>query len=139
MSYDVAVDLPDGGHVEPYFGDTHPAFTTDGMAGNVRLTPDGYRRCGNYTSNVSPMWARCLTAVQGTGEDVCLADLEGKTCGDILPHLVAAVEWGAEHIDELRDLNPPNGWGNAEGAVTFLWDIQRICEANINGTLYISR
>lgn len=141
MSYDFAVEIDTGGEtpyeIEPRFNDVHPAFA-DGMAGVVLLMP-GTWRIGNYTGNVSPMWTRCLSAVIGTGEQVRLADLAGKPCGAIFQHVAAAVEWGIENIDELRELNPPNGWGSAEGAVTYLWDIQRMCEAHPNATLYISR
>lgn len=67
MSYDVSAVIDTGGpekhHIELSFADTHPAFDTDGMAGTAMLTPSGYSRIGNYTSNVSGMWTRCLTAV----------------------------------------------------------------------------
>jgi hypothetical protein len=58
--------------------------------------------------------------------------------GDLVPLLRAAVEWGVENIDALRESDPENGWGSAEGAVTFLWDIARFCEAHPNATLEIS-
>lgn len=143
MSYDFGIEIDTGGperhHIEPFFSDEHPAFDGDHPAGNVVVTSTGYARCGNYTSNVSPMWRECLSAVMGTGESVGLGDLADKKCGDILPHLTAAVEWGVKHIDRLREMNPKNGWGDAEGAVTYLWDIQRMCEAHPDGYLYISR
>jgi hypothetical protein len=140
MSYDFAGLVDTGGdepyYIEPYFSDTHPAFDTDGMAGTAIM---GGGRCGNYTSNVSPMWTRCLTAALGSVEPVSLGGLAGQRCGDIAPLLRLAVEWGVEHIAELREINPDNGWGNAEGAVTYLWDIQRFCEAHPKCDLYISR
>ncbi len=139
MSYDFAGLIDTGGdephHIEPYFADTHPAFDTDGMAGTGIM---GGGRCGNYTSNVSPIWHRCLTAGNLDGE-VCLADLAGKRCVDIAPLLRRAVEWGVENVDQLRALDPPNGWGCAEGAITYLWDIQRFCEAHPKCKLHISR
>lgn len=163
VSYDVAAKI-DGGHIDPYFDDTHPAFDTDGMAGTALLTTRGYARCGNYTSNVSGMWTKCLTAVMGehdaaqwAGDDarawnerrpdhpfdvdpdhLCLADLANKRMADIAPVLHAAVEWGVDHMEELREMNPGNGWGNAEGAITYLWDIARLCEQHPDATLYIS-
>lgn len=179
MSYDFGIEIDTGGperhHIEPFFSDAHPAFEGDGMAGNVMVTSSGYSRCGNYTSNVSGIWARCLTAAlkadperaqkyaghddvasimrygrevtyvdgtKGTREvhtdRLCLRDLAGAKASDIAPILKAAVEWGVEHIDELHEFDPSNGWGDAEGAVTYLWDIQRMCEAHPNGFLYIS-
>ena len=178
MSYDFYGRDPHGeAWVEPLFSDTHPAFGGDGMAGTVIVTSGGYTRCGNYTSNVSGMWAECLTAAlevvpdarRWCGADakafnaagrtvsrprpdggwesgpmevdedrLCLRDLAGVRCGDLVPVLAAAVEWGVEHIDRLRAHNPSNGWGNAEGAVTYLWDIQRFCEQNPDLLLEIS-
>jgi hypothetical protein len=155
MSYDFAGRIDTGGpephYVEPYFTDTHPAFNTDGAAGTVMVTAQGYARCGNYTSNVSAMWSKCLTAALVQLPDSPLWDWAEKDaslrlgaladlpCRDLVDVLRLAVEWGVEHIDELREDNPENGWGNAEGAVTYLWDIQRFCEANPNCDLYISR
>lgn len=161
MSYDFAVEVDTGGpeplHVEPRFDGLHPALDS------ADTEAIGYR-CGNYTSNVSPMWTRCLTeaaAVKPVGwwetghrmhfvgdkwervnpqpdDEIRLADLAGKECAAIAPLFAAAVKWGIDHLDELRELNPDNGWGNAEGAVTYLWDIQRMCEAHPKATLYVS-
>jgi hypothetical protein len=49
-----------------------------------------------------------------------------------------AVKWGITNLGELRAENPENGWGDAEGAVTYLWDIQRMCEAHPKARLVIS-
>lgn len=174
MSYDFYAEVDTGGsephYIEPFFDDALPAFvgdtTGDGVAGTVMLTGQGYARCGNYTSNVSGMWAKCLNAaahgndywLSWRGDDdrrmreryesqrdrevdttrLRLRDLEGKRMGDLAPLLRAAVDWGIEHIEELRDDNPENGWGNAEGAVTYLWDIQRFCEQHPDAKLGIS-
>lgn len=121
MSYWFGVDIDTGGaephHIDVSFMDVHPALRTDGIASTVAITPGGgYSRCGNYTSNVSPMWTRCLTAV--AGEETRLRDLAGRRCGDLIGLLDGAVRWSIDHLDELRALNPPNGWGNAEGAIT---------------------
>lgn len=181
MSYDFGINIATGGaephHIEPYFADRHPALGVDGHAGNVMVTKQGYARCGNYTSNVSGIWAKCLTAAldevpqarEWCGRDakefnasgrtvsmrqpdgswksgpypvdedtLLLRDLDGLRGEDIAPVVAAAVQWGAEHIDELHEFDPPNGWGDAKGAVTYLWDIQRMCEQHPNGTLYLS-
>jgi hypothetical protein len=130
-------DDTDAAYREPYFNDTHPALGSDGIAGVAVVTDQGYARCGNYTSNVSGMWRKCLSAV--TGDDTGLADLAGRKGADIAQILADAVEWGVEHLDELREMNPKNGWGNAEGALTYLWDVQRSCEAEPESTLEISR
>lgn len=163
--FDIAVETAGGSsrYIGPSFDDCLPGLDSDGMAGSVAVTATGYSRCGNYTSNVSGMWTLCLTAAMQAeprarvwaGDDdraliergvtreidtehLCLRDLDGKTASELAPVLKAAVEWGLDHIDELRELNPGNGWGNAEGAVTYLWDIQRMCERHPEGRLVIS-
>jgi post-segregation antitoxin (ccd killing protein) len=180
MSYDFAMKVDTGGdephYIEPYFDDQHPILGVDGHAGNVMVTNQGYARCGNYTSNVSGMWTRCLTAAcekfseakkwmgddarafNATGRYVLswkdgewvkgqlqvndnklyLRDLENKTGAELASLLKEAIEWAVEHLDELREMNPSNGWGNAEGAVTYLWDIQRMCEMHPKARLYLS-
>ena len=170
MSYDFYISVDTGGderhYIEPSFSDEHPAIEAR-VAGNVVVTSQGYARCGNYTSNVSGMWAKCLTAVMNevphgreyAGHDaidwltrrpdlsdrikvnldrLCLRDLNGKKCVDLIPLLRAAVEWGVAHLDELHQDDPENGWGDADGAVTYLWDIQRFCEKHPQGRLEIS-
>lgn len=180
MSYDFYAEVDTGGsekhHIEPYFADAHPVIGAN-VAGNVMVTESGYARCGNYTSNVSGIWARCLTealdrvpdarqwvgadarAFNATGRTVSrrnadgewvsgpmeastdrllLQDLNGVRMGDLVPLLQAAVEWGVDHIDLLHEFDPDNGWGDADGAVTYLWDIQRFCEQHPNATLYLS-
>jgi hypothetical protein len=166
MSYDFWVEVDAGGpepmRADPCFSDVLPGLSTDGIAGTVMKVGDGYMRAGNYTSNVSPIWARCLTgsdhparwwvtghrmkmvderwvrAHPSDKDRICLADLDGKDCEYLAPALAAAVKWGIEHLAELQELNPDNGWGNAEGAITYLWDIQRLCEAHPAATLRFS-
>lgn len=152
MSYDFSGRVDTGGdephYIEPFFDDEHPALSGDGMAGNVMVTGRGYARCGNYTSNVSGMWSKCLTAAMriepdcgdygATDGQLWLRDLDGWKLADIQPLLAAAVEWGIGHLDELAEDNPDNGWGNAEGAVTYLWDIQRFAEQHPKATLSLS-
>ncbi len=163
MSYDF--------HIGPdpiEFSDTHPGIADANTGGaTVMVTEQGYSRCGNYTSNVSFMWTRCLTAVlvkhpdaeRWCGDDarlwnalhpdlstpaevrtdhLCLRDLEGKAGAELAPVLASAVEWGIEHLAALHERDPENGWGDADGAVTYLWDIQRACEANPRDRLEIS-
>jgi hypothetical protein len=71
-------------------------------------------------------------------ERLSLRDVAGQRAADLVPLLVAAVAWGFEHLDDLRDDNPENGWGNAEGALTYLLDIKDACAAHPTGILVIS-
>jgi hypothetical protein len=145
MSYDFYIAVDTGGP-EPHYID-HPE--------------------GNYTSNVSGMWAKCLTAALDDAPDalafcgsdardlltrrpdlsdrvsvqldrLCLRDLHGKEARTLIPVLTAAVKWGWAHLDELAEGNPENGWGNADGAMKYLNTILTMCEAHPLGRLEIS-
>lgn len=153
MSYDFSITIDTGGpslhHIEWTSSEELPQLRPSGQPGS---------RIGNYTSNVTPIWSRCLTAVVtheavpvearewfGAGGDdgtlsreasrLYLRDLNDRPCEELIELLRAAVAWGIEHIEELRELEPDNGWGDAEGAITYLWDIQRACEAHPKGKL----
>lgn len=88
---------------------------------------------GNYTSNVSPMWAKALAAA---GEDIRLSDTEGRLAADVLPLLIAAVSHMRENPDEYRAMNPPNGWGDYEGALRYLVGVAKACELHPKTTLH---
>jgi hypothetical protein len=153
MSYDFSARIDTGGpyphYIEPSFDDTHPGLATNGVEGStVAFYPEGgYTRIGNYTSNVSPIWARCLTKAALSirypkhlpDGDMWLSDIDGERLGDITTLLHAAVEYGIDHLEDLRELEPENRWGNAEGAITYLWDIQRFSEMHPNAFLSLNR
>lgn len=85
---------------------------------------------GNYTSNVSPMWRRALTATVGEpapGEQYRLQDTEGWSCERAWHVLTLARDWMLTHAEELRELEPDNGWGDYEGAVTYLSRVIEQC------------
>ena len=42
---------------------------------------------------------------------------------DAQPVLEKAISYMISHMDEMREMNPPNGWGDAEGALLFLRNI----------------
>lgn len=82
---------------------------------------------GNYTSNVAPMWRKALSAA---GEDIRLSDTGGRISAEVLPLLQSAVAHMREHPDEYRPLDPENGWGDYEGALTYLAKVADECERN---------
>lgn len=89
---------------------------------------------GNYTSNVSGMWARALEATAGDAaprrardEAVSLSATDGWTCERAAPVLIAAAGWMRGHRAELVDLNPENGWGNYDGALDYLERAAALC------------
>lgn len=96
-------------------------------------TEDGrYVGCGNYTSNVSPMWHKALESAGWPGG---LAQFDGKSgC-----HAGPPLEWAVEHMkadpDAYRAMNPENGWGNYEGAMHYLATIAEFCRRYPKATL----
>lgn len=128
MSYDFWLEIDAGGS-EPIgvsldSDDKHPIL--GGHEG----------RCGNYTYNVCPILVKCLGYA---GKQVStLRELDGTVCNDLIPVLKEAVDKGIENLVGLKKLDPPNGWGNAEGAIVFLWDILRMCEKYPKCTLRIT-
>lgn len=74
---------------------------------------------GNYTSNVSPMWAQALGCR--------LYELDGMGAADALPKLEAGVAAMRADPDGYLDLNPANGWGRYEGALEYLDRLRAAC------------
>lgn len=173
MSYDFYIEM-DAGGAEPLGLDTYVWPEGIEVPEHLRGFDLGDQPGGNYTTNASPIWARCLTAALHTvpaasvwcGDDtrrdierygpivtyvdgssrervpetaeLCLRDLSGKECRALISVLAAAVAWGVGHSDELRELEPANGWGNAEGALAYLAAIEAYCRAYPLATLRIS-
>jgi hypothetical protein len=108
MSYDLYLQIDTGGE--------HPATVYD---------------VGNYTSNVSGMWAEAL--------GYPLADLHGRTAADAIPDLRAAIRRMGDDPGMYRAMEPANGWGNAEGARGYLARLLDGCEANPKSAIYVSR
>lgn len=111
MSYDIALYLKvDTGGSEP----------VDYCAADI----------GNYTANVSGMWTDAL--------GYRLADLKGRTAGDCTDDLRRAVADMQNRPDHYRAMNPPNGWGDYEGALAYLRQLHDACCAHPKATVHIS-
>jgi hypothetical protein len=77
---------------------------------------------GNYTRNVSPMWARAL---------------DGTTLGDVIEstpavaqiagRLQVAVARMEADPATYRAMNPENGWGDYDGALAYLRNLADAC------------
>lgn len=111
MSYDIAlfIDVDTGGP-EP-----------------VRFWPGGP---GDYTSNVSGMWAHAL--------GYSLSDLDGKKAGDCTADLKRAVADMIANPAVYEAMNPPNGWGDYAGALEYLRDLRDACVAHPKATVDVS-
>lgn len=70
----------------------------------------------NYTHNVNPMWMDLFNKTLGDY-------LRGKRAGDTTPVLRGAYRHMSENIERYREMNPPNGWGSADGACEALGEL----------------
>ncbi|MFD3777331.1 hypothetical protein [Streptomyces sp. NPDC058612] len=85
---------------------------------------------GNYTVNVARMWTDAL------GHS--LGDLKEENAGDSLPVLTAAVDTLLAHPERYRAMEPSNGWGDYEGAVSYLRSLRDACLVHPKATIRIS-
>lgn len=111
MSYDIHLEIQvDDGRGEPFI--TVPADI------------------GNYTSNVSGMWDGAL--------GYRLADLDDRGAGDVIDDLAHAVARMESCPATFQAMNPPNGWGDDEGALDYLRRLRDACRAYPNAVIRIS-
>jgi hypothetical protein len=85
---------------------------------------------GNYTSNVARMWGDAL------GHS--LGDLKDKNAGDSLPALTAAVDRMLANPDHYRAMEPSNGWGDYDGALSYLRGLRDACLVHPKAVIHIS-
>lgn len=90
MSYDIRLEIDTGG--------PHPAAVTE------------YR---NPTYNLAEMFAAALRTKS-------IRDLEGKTGAETAQQLREAVDDMRARPEHFEQFNPPNGWGDYDGAVETL-------------------
>ncbi len=85
---------------------------------------DGY----NYTSNVSKMFYEAFEKIGGNWRDFHDYNKEHMTCKKAIPLLKKAIKELEDNPEHYKQYNPPNGWGNYEGAINFLKNILSDCE-----------
>ncbi|MFD6149445.1 hypothetical protein [Streptomyces sp. NPDC060243] len=97
--------------------------------------PDPYRAypadVGNYTSNVSGMWAEAL--------GYPLANLDGRRAREHAAALQLAVDDMEYRKAHYQAMSPSNGWGGYDGALHYLRKLAQACTAHPNATIRISR
>lgn len=102
---------------------------------------------GNMTSNVGGMYRRVMPGpyegggrYDGMGEPeprAGLPGLSGLRCRDATPILHAGLRVMVMEGDALRAMEPDNGWGTYEGAVTYLCSILFTCAEHPDGILAV--
>ena len=75
----------------------------------------------NYTYNVAPMF---FNALGGDG----IRQFAGMKAVDAIPILNRGIRKMKENPGRYRAMNPPNGWGDYEGALELLEWMLRKCE-----------
>jgi hypothetical protein len=79
----------------------------------------------NMTSNVNPMYH---AAGLGLGDpDFWIGYLDKKSTKEVAAILIPVYGWLVAHPDEMRELEPKNGWGSYETALQFLREIYDTC------------
>lgn len=87
----------------------------------------------NYTHNVTPMWERlgCYNALYKS---------DGKRAKNIRPYIEHALILADSEttMSHLREMNPKNGWGDADRAVKWLVQVYIACVQHPNAKVRIS-
>lgn len=102
-------------------------FEVDAGAGPVSVGPQL-----NYTYNCSPMFTLACGAAG-------INDLDGKICREVIESLDRAVAHmrAPENAETYQAMNPPNKWGNHEGATAFLAGIAAAARALPNARVRV--
>lgn len=85
---------------------------------------------GNYTSNVSGMWAEAL--------GYRLAELDGRNAADAIPDLTRAVKRMEADRATYEAMNPSNGWGSYAGALAYLRRLLEGCTDHPKAQISVS-
>lgn len=75
---------------------------------------------GSPTYNLGAMFKEALGGRR-------LKELDGMECENALPLLLEAVVEMRADPARFKEFNPPNGWGDYEGALRFLEDFSVLC------------
>lgn len=87
----------------------------------------------NYTSNVGGMWADVLRKPLGELID------EGHTGQTLAPELLEGIRRFLTSYPKQEERNPPNGWGDARGALDYLINIYIACIKNPKERVEVER
>ncbi len=87
----------------------------------------------NYTYNVSPMFREALGG-EGLND---LHGIEAGVAAQRLGHAIGQMAYPGNR-EKYEAMNPPNGWGDHQGAIRFLQRLRAICEAHPKARVVIS-
>lgn len=88
-------------------------------------------RSHNATHNLMPMWSKagCYSA---------LYESHGKPAKEILSPLIQGLTDMLKNSEEYRKLEPSNGWGDYDGAISFLVQVIKDCASNPDTNIEVS-
>ena len=112
MSYDVRLSIHTGGE--------YPAAVTETRS---------------PTYNLAPMFREALGRSMRSHDGG--PSLAGMLAKDALPVLRAAITAMEADPDRFRSLNPPNGWGSYESALSFFREFAEECEQHPLATVEV--
>lgn len=101
----------------------------------------------NMTGNLSPMWHRAMKFANGIEDGPFrgrpdggwgLRWLDGRTGQEAIPKLEAAACWMADNAEELKKLNPANGWGDFDAAILYVRQLIEMAKRAPKATFYVS-
>lgn len=100
------------------------------MSLDLEILSGGCKHCGrgevmehhNYTYNASPMWYAMFP------EDESMVPIEGLTGEEADEQIKEAIYQMIDRSEEMKRLEPENGWGSYTGFLQFL---ERLHDANI--------
>ncbi|MGG3890308.1 hypothetical protein [Metabacillus fastidiosus] len=85
---------------------------------------------GNYTYNVSKMYTKAMNKT--------ISEFHGMKASVAIPILENGIKNMTANAAEYKKLNPANGWGNYEGALSYMSRLLLACGENPNATIDVS-
>lgn len=102
----------------------------------------------NMTSNIGGMYYKAMPGpwegggrYNGTRESEArggLPGLSGLPCTQVATIIADGLTYMREHPEEMKALEPDNGWGSYDGALSFLEQIRQACLEHPNGILAVN-
>ncbi len=102
---------------------------------------DGYEIFGTteiFTKNITHNCNKMMIAATDALYDA-LYNSDGREARDIIPALTYGLTKLTQNQEEIKKLEPSNGWGSYDGLIDFVCDVLGACVKNPNATIYVGR
>lgn len=99
------------------------------MSLDLFISPDPCKHCGrgedrlefNCTYNLSPMWYAIFPGDDG------MVQIDGLTGQEAIHKILTAINEMTDREEEMRELEPENGWGSYDEFLSFLRNLAEAC------------